>query len=264
MWNRRRVRTCVWIYPNVSASLIVDAIVALDEAGVDEVWVADEGVAREPFVLLAAAAMATRRIELGIGITSPLLRHPGAVASSAMTIDELSNGRMILGWGVGGHESLGPFGLSTDKPVAAVRDAIETARAVFGGRSHPRYSPPDHAAPPRPVRQFVGARGPQLNRLASRVADGVFLSGFTTETAHDPIREARSVRPVHVTLCVSARFGGTADQWSIAGDPESVGDQLRNAAEIHRPECIGIALIDRDPLPVMIDRAIRSLAGLRD
>ncbi len=264
MWNRRRVRTCVWIYPNVTASSIVDAIVTLDAAGVDEVWVADEGVAREPFALLAAAAMVTRRITLGVGITSPLLRHPGAVASTAMTIDELSNGRMVLGWGVGGHESLGPFSLATDKPVAVVRDAIETASAVFSGRTSARYTPPDHAAPSRIIPQFVGARGPQLNRLASRVADGVFLSGFTSETARDPIREARSVRPVHVTLCVSARFGGVADEWSIAGDPSEVGRQLRIARETHRPDCIGIALVDRDPLPVMIERAVESLRALND
>ncbi|NDH47268.1 MAG: LLM class flavin-dependent oxidoreductase [Acidimicrobiia bacterium] len=62
MWNGRRVRTAVWIYPNVAASDIVAAICSLDAAGIDEVWVADEGVAREPFALLAAAATVTRRI----------------------------------------------------------------------------------------------------------------------------------------------------------------------------------------------------------
>ncbi len=129
------MRTCVWIYPNDSATDIVDAIVALDAAHVDEVWIADEGVAREPMSLLAAAARETTRIGLAVGITSPLLRHAGVVASTAMTVDELSGGRMILGWGVGGHESLGPFGISTDRPVGVVREAIETARAVFSGMS---------------------------------------------------------------------------------------------------------------------------------
>ncbi|MBM3827229.1 MAG: LLM class flavin-dependent oxidoreductase [Actinobacteria bacterium] len=264
MWNRRRVRTCVWIYPAVSASSIVEAISTLDAAGVDEVWVSDEGVAREPFALLAAAAMVTRRITLGVGITSPLLRHPGVVAATAMTIDELSNGRMVLGWGVGGQESLGPFSLATDRPVAVVRDAIETAGAVFRGQTSSRYTPPDHAAPSRTIPQFVGARGPQLNRLASRMADGVFLSGFTTETAYEAIREARSVRPVHVTLCISARFGSVSDEKAIAGDPFHVGEQLRVALETHRPDCIGIALVDRDPLPLMIDRALAALATLGD
>jgi alkanesulfonate monooxygenase SsuD/methylene tetrahydromethanopterin reductase-like flavin-dependent oxidoreductase (luciferase family) len=264
LWNRMRVRTAVWIYPNDRASTIVDAIVALDDAGVDEVWIADEGVAREPFTLLAAAARETTRIRLAVGITSPLLRHPGAVASTAMTVDELSEGRMVLGWGVGGHESLGPFSLATDKPVAVVRDAIRTAADVFAGRPSDLYTAPGHAAPPRPVPQFVGARGPQLNRLASRVADGVFLSGFTTDNVTEALRAARSIRPIHVNLCLSVRYGGVADDWSIAGDEDGVARRLREAVDRHRPDTIGIALVDRDPLPLMIERALSTFATLGD
>ncbi|MFM9038054.1 MAG: LLM class flavin-dependent oxidoreductase [Actinomycetota bacterium] len=262
MWNRRRVRTCVWIYPNDSAHAIVDAIVELDRKGIDEVWIADEGVARDPFAILAAAARETSRIDLAVGITSPLLRHPGAVASTAMTIDELSGGRMILGWGVGGHESLGPFGLSTERPVAAVRDALRLASAVFDGRDTTGYEPPAHAAPPRRIRQFVGARGPQLNRLASREADGVFLSGFTADTASGPISDARSTRPIHVTLCISTRYSGAPDEWSIAGDPKDVAAHLRDAVERHRPDTIGVALVDRDPLDVMVSRAVSTFSLL--
>jgi hypothetical protein len=55
-----------------------------------------------------------------------------------------------------------------------------------------------------------------------------------------------------------------ADEWSIAGDPSEVGRQLRIARETHRPDCIGIALVDRDPLPVMIERAVESLRALND
>lgn len=264
LWNRMSVRTAVWIYPNVSAPTIVESIVALDAAGVDEVWIADEGVAREPFALLAAAARETERIRLAVGITSPLLRHPGAVASTAMTIDELSGGRMTLGWGVGGHESLGPFSLTTDTPVALVRDAIRTAADVFAGRSTELYVAPDHAAPPRSIPQFVGARGPQLNRLASRIADGVFLSGFDTENASAVVREARSIRSIHVNLCLSARFDGVADEWSIAGDEAGIARQLRIAIDRDHPDTIGIALVDRDPLPRMIERAIRTFELLGD
>lgn len=262
MWNRRRVRTAVWIYPDESAHAIVDAVVALDAAGVDEVWIADEGVAREPMTLLAAAARETDRIGLAVGITSPLLRHPGVVASTAMTVDELSGGRVTLGWGVGGHESLGPFSLSTPRPVGVVREALETAAAVFSGATSPTYSPPVHAAPPRSIPQFVGARGPQLNRLASRLADGVFLSGFTDSDVAEPISIARSIRPIHVNLCVSVRYSGPADRWSIAGDPNEVADQLCAMCERHRPNTIGIALVDREPLPTLIDRALETFRAM--
>ena len=53
------VRTGVWLFPAASAGELVDAAVALEEGGVDEVWIADEGVMREPLVVLSAAAAKT-------------------------------------------------------------------------------------------------------------------------------------------------------------------------------------------------------------
>jgi alkanesulfonate monooxygenase SsuD/methylene tetrahydromethanopterin reductase-like flavin-dependent oxidoreductase (luciferase family) len=145
------VRRGVWIFPSRPVAELVEAIVAAEEAGLDEVWLADEGVAREPVTVLAAAATRTVRIRLATGITSPILRHPGAIAASLATLDELSAGRAVLGLGVGGRLSLEPFGLRTDRPVAVVRDAIEIARAVLRRDASARYDPPSHAIPARDV-----------------------------------------------------------------------------------------------------------------
>ncbi|NDB05224.1 MAG: hypothetical protein EBX95_05650 [Acidimicrobiia bacterium] len=90
----------------------------------------------------------------------------------------------------------------------------------------------------------------------------MFLSGFTADSAEGAVREARSIRPIHVNLCVSARFGGVSDEWSIAGDVASITRQLAETVDRHRPETIGVALVDRDPLPMMIDRAIEALLPL--
>ena len=125
-------RRGVWLYPGVGARALVEAVAAAEESGLDEVWVADEGVAREPFTVLAAAAAVTERIRLAVGVTSPLLRHPGAIAAAAATLDELSGGRAVLGLGVGGHQALEPFGLTARRPVRVLDDAIGWARAVLG------------------------------------------------------------------------------------------------------------------------------------
>jgi len=77
-----KLTTGVWLYPNAAVGELVDAVVAGDSAGIDEVWIADEGVMRDPVVVFAAAAGLTRRVRMGIGITSPVLRHPGALAST--------------------------------------------------------------------------------------------------------------------------------------------------------------------------------------
>lgn len=177
------VRTGVWLYPGRPAGELLEAVIAAEEAGLDEVWIADEGPARDPLTVLAAAAVHTERITLAVGITSPLLRHPGALASTAASIDELSahegsqSGRMMLGLGLGGVESLEPFGIVADRPVARLATAISQCRDVLGHHTSEHYTPPTHAMPPRPVPIWLGARGPQMIRLAARSCDGVFLSG---------------------------------------------------------------------------------------
>lgn len=256
------MRTGVWLYPAAPADELIEAVVRLDTAGIDEVWIADEGVARDPFAILSAAARETRRITLAVGITSPVLRHPGAVMATAMTVDELSRGRVVLGWGVGGHESLGPFGLTAPHPVAVVRDALTIGRAVMTGATVPGYEPPPHASPARHIRQFVGARGPQLNRLASRVADGVFLSGLTADETPRVLADARFHRQIDVALYQSVHFSGESDERSLAGPTTALAGELRNMVDRHRPTSIGVALVDHSPLRDLVSRACDVLTAI--
>lgn len=259
------VQTGIWLYPDAPVHDLVDAVVAADEAGVDEIWVADEGVARDPLVVLSAAAPRTRRVRLGVGITSPLLRHPGALGSTIATLDELSGGRAMLGLGVGGTESLDPFALTFERPVAMMRNAIETARAVVERRATEHYAPPRHAAPGRTVPIYVGARGEQMNRLASRIGDGVFLSGFELDALDGPVAWARSTRPVDVALYASVRFRADApyDPTSLVGPPEQVAAGLTRLAAMHQPHTVGLALVDLDPVPVMMERALATISAVR-
>lgn len=255
----------IWLYPDAPVDQLVEAIRVADAAGIDEVWVADEGVARDPWIVMAAAAPQTTRIRLGTGITTAALRHPGALGAAVSTLDELSGGRAVLGLGVGGHESLGPFDITVDRPVAAVRDAIRTARAVIERRNADGYAPPAHGVPARRIPIFVGAKGEQLNRMASREADGVFLSGFELDALDAPITWVRSVRPIHVGLFASVRFraDAPADPTSLIGSPAKVGEGLAQLVQQHRPETIGIALVDHDHPVEMVHRAIEAFSALR-
>jgi 5,10-methylenetetrahydromethanopterin reductase len=255
------VNVGIWLYPNAPVKELVEAVVAADRGGVDEIWIADEGVARDPVVIFSAAAPLTTRIRMGVGITSPALRHPGAIASSIATLDELNGGRTMLGLGVGGHESLGPFGIAVDKPVALVRDAIRMSRAVLQRSKIDGYEPPNHAAPARDVPIYVGAKGEQLNRLASREADGTFLSGFELDQLATPVAWARSVRPITVALYASARFrtDAQADPTALSGTSAEVAAGMAVLAERHAPDCIGLALVDGDSIPVMLALALETI-----
>jgi 5,10-methylenetetrahydromethanopterin reductase len=177
-----------------------------EAAGLNEIWLGDEGPARDPFAVLAAAATRTRSLRLAVGITNPYVRHPSMTAVAMMTIHELSGGRATLGLGVGGSLALGPLGITAVHPLATVRHALRTMRATIRGEPDAAYSPPVTAltAPDLPV--FVGSRGPLINRMASREADGAFVAGLPVAQLPEVVGWARSARPIPIALYVSVAF----------------------------------------------------------
>jgi 5,10-methylenetetrahydromethanopterin reductase len=256
----------VWLFPDAPALELVESVVRADAAGFDEVWVADEGPMRDPAAVLAAAAPLTTRSRLGVGITSPVLRHPGALAATWSTIDELCGGRAILGLGLGGSLSLEPYGLGFERPVRLMRDAIRVAREALERRDGDHYRLMPHAAPARRVPIFIAAKGEQLNRLAAREADGVFLSGFRLADVGQAVEWARSTdRRVHVALYASVRFraDAPADPTALAGSPNVIAAGLHDLVREHRPDSIGMALVDGDSIDTMLAAAIETLAAYR-
>jgi 5,10-methylenetetrahydromethanopterin reductase len=185
---------------------MIEHIQHAESLGLDEIWLGDEGPARDPLSVLAAAATRTSSIRLAVGITNAYVRHPAATAVSMMTVHELSGGRAILGLGVGGSMSLGPLGITAVHPLATVRNALYTMRAVTRGESYDGYAPPATAltAPDLPL--SIGSRGPLINRLASRSADGAFVAGVPVSQIPEVVGWARSVRAISVSAYVSAAF----------------------------------------------------------
>ena len=141
-------------------------------------------------------------------MTNPYLRHPAATASAFGTLAELAPGRVVLGLGAGGGLALGPVGVEREQPCTRVTDAVRIARAVLCGTSTDGYTVPPHAirAPDVPI--FIGARGERLNRLASEVADGVFLGGVPLPMTATTLEWARSRRPVAAALYPNVAFNG--------------------------------------------------------
>src|SRR5260221_276897 len=74
-----------------------------EELGYDSIWVGDSILARprhEPLTLLSAVAARTRRAELGTAVLLPALRNPVVLAHGIATLDQISEGRFILGVGI--------------------------------------------------------------------------------------------------------------------------------------------------------------------
>jgi 5,10-methylenetetrahydromethanopterin reductase len=155
-------------------------------------WFRQYGLeSRGCFATLAAVALATREIPIGLGITSPYVRHPTIQASEAAAIDELSNGRFIMGLGVGkvGIEYL-EYDVDVMRPVPVHRESMEILRKIWSGEQYdyegkffkstmPAYDrAADGLATEIPI--YVGATGPYMQMLAGKESDGMLLAGLTS------------------------------------------------------------------------------------
>lgn len=250
--------TGVWLFPEAPAPKLVDLIGHAEHQGLDEFWLGDEGPAREPFSVLAAAAVKTERIRLAVGVTNPFVRHPGLAATSMLTIHELSGGRAILGVGAGGQMSLGPFGLTAERPMGRIEEFISIVRAVSDRRETEHYRPPDTAIDAAvaggdlPI--YIGGRGPRINALASQIADGVFVAGLPPFRYEEVISWARSVRPVEVALYPSVAFDEAAIEdhrpemiWSLVDAPARTREELGIGSDALNGAAV--ALRAGDPVP---------------
>jgi 5,10-methylenetetrahydromethanopterin reductase len=170
------------LLPDAAAARVAELASQAERHGFDRCWLYDEGLAtRDLYVCLTAMALATRRVELGPGITNPYTRHPGMAASATATIDELSGGRAFLGLGVGGSLTLDPLGIDRVRPARAIREAIAVARSLFSGEPSDlagesfrlRQARMAYGDPRIPI--WVAGRGRRVLAAGAELADGVSL-----------------------------------------------------------------------------------------
>lgn len=153
---------------------------AVEGSGFDSLWYADERFYHETYTGLAVCAAVTSRIRLGPAVTDPYTRHPAMTAAAITSLDELSGGRAVLGFGAGasGFESLG---LRPTRPAATLRQSIELIRRLWGGEhvtmtGAVSLSDGYLKIPARAVPIYLAADGPRLLELAGELADGVITS----------------------------------------------------------------------------------------
>jgi alkanesulfonate monooxygenase SsuD/methylene tetrahydromethanopterin reductase-like flavin-dependent oxidoreductase (luciferase family) len=123
----------VAFWKNYDRKLYVRAAQLADELGYHSFWV-PEGWAYEVSTVLTEMALATKRIQLGTAILNVYSRSPGLIAMTAATLDEISEGRFILGIGTSGKKVIEGFhGRAFDKPLTQTRDVIRVVRTLLAG-----------------------------------------------------------------------------------------------------------------------------------
>ena len=175
--------------PTEAARLSAEA----ESAGCEAVWTLE--VRRDPFLLAAAAAGATNRVEIGTNVAVAFARSPTVTAIAAWDLSLWSGGRFVLGLG----SQVGPtlearFGVSADHPAARMRDYVQAVRACFGalGKGYGGYSGQYYSIR-RPAMQpgaepladeppvYLGAVNPLMTRVTGEVGDGLAAHSFSTE-----------------------------------------------------------------------------------
>jgi alkanesulfonate monooxygenase SsuD/methylene tetrahydromethanopterin reductase-like flavin-dependent oxidoreductase (luciferase family) len=214
---------------------IVECVTLAEALGYESAWVA-EGHGGDQFAILGACALATQRIRLGTSISSVFVRSAPTIGMAAATVDQLSNGRFILGLGSSHRVQVEPeHGIAFVQPTARLRETIAIVRALVrdGVVSHRGESITierfDLWFPPlRPVIPvYVAALFPRLLELAGELADGALLTWPTPRTI------ARAVEHVAIGARRAGRDAGAVDVASLI--PCAVADSVAAAREAMRP-----------------------------
>ena len=160
-----------------------------EELGFDSIWMADHLVgmglrrldAMEAYTSLAAVAMVTKKVKLGTSVTNIQTRHPAVLAQTIMTLDHISNGRVIAAVGAGEAMSIVPFGIPWDKPVSRMKEAIEVILSLwakdpvnYGGkffRLRGAFIRPKPVQKPHPP-LWIAANSPRTLKITAKYGDG--------------------------------------------------------------------------------------------
>ncbi len=187
--------------PHRSPDPIPEAVVRqvaqrADALGFQDLWVTnntvDEAGCFDSLTVLTYAAALTTRIRLGVSVLVLPTYHPVHVAHQTATLDQLSNGRAILGVGLGREDEYALFGVPTARRVRRFTESIEMIKALWAG-PHVTYrgeiyQAEDATLGTRPVQQphppiWVGSQLPAAVRRAAAISDGWMGSGGSSIAA---------------------------------------------------------------------------------
>ena len=206
----------------------------LEEAGFDGAYTF-EGQS-DPFIACAAAAMTTQKMELMTSIAVAFARNPMSLAYLGNDLQNLSDGRFILGLGAQIKPHIERrFSMPWSKPAARMREMVQAIRAIwhswesgdkldFQGEFYqhtlmtPMFVPPekDHGKPPI----YIAGVGPLMTEVAAEVGDGYFLHPFNTARSTDEVSLAAIDRGLEKAGKARSDFSVSAQVITATGRDE--------------------------------------------
>lgn len=199
---------------------------AAEAAGFDQFWVSDDLFLYGVWPILSACATVTQRIHLGTCIVNPYTMHPAEMAMQVIALDELSQGRALLGLGAGAGDFLGWVGVAQARPLTRMVETIQVLKALLRGErvthtgselgtwSHEAYM----RVPTRPIPIYLGAMSPKMLEAIGEYADGGLPLLFPPEHYHRAralvdagiARAGRAAHEVDMAACIWVSVGDDA------------------------------------------------------
>ena len=180
--------------PNLSPQDYQELSSQAEKNGFEAVWV-PEGGGRDSLTSLATIAMKTDAVKLGTGILPIFARTPTNTAMGAAGMAAVSDGRFLLGLGVGHAPTVeSRDGIPFNQPMTRMRETIQITKALlsgeevnFTGKQFKITGASMGAATPKTkVPIYIAALGPQMLEMVGELADGVLMNW----TAVDYLGEA--------------------------------------------------------------------------
>jgi F420-dependent oxidoreductase-like protein len=188
----KQLHVGIGVDQNLPFPTLVERWRQIEALGFDSIWDFDhynqpsrpEGPYFEAWTLLAGLAVHTRRVRIGVLVSSNTFRHPALLAKQAITLDHMSQGRLDVGlgagWFVAEHDAYGLEFPAPGERVSRFKEAVEVVdrllrqdRTTYAGRY---YRLTDAVCLPRPVQQprpplMLAGHGPRMLRIIAERGD---------------------------------------------------------------------------------------------
>ncbi len=154
----------------------------------------------EPTTTISFASSFTQRIHLGIAVTDVIRRNPATLAQTAVTLTHISRGRFILGLGAGEAENVVPYGLTYEKIVSRLEEALKIIRLLWEPREKKKinfkgrfWMLKDAVFDLKPYRNtyppiWIGGQGEKMLKLTGESGDGWIPVDLTVEEYREKLK----------------------------------------------------------------------------
>ena len=174
---------------NITVKQVVNYCKLAEQKDIDFAWITNHYNNRHCYPTLAAIAQATDSLKMGPGIMNTFTDTPAAIASFMCTLNEISDGRAVLGIGPGDLSTLPKLAIDPVKPVARLKEGVQQIKALCAGEEVTKTGDMEFfdydgakltgvtlPAKKKQIPTYIGAQGPKMLALAGEIGEGALIN----------------------------------------------------------------------------------------